>query len=346
MTNNLISFIKTNQERILIISGVLFCLLTILFIVLITSSTLQNLLGANNINSITPETYSLLMLLFFVILNIYCILFVLFVIYTTTSSNSVKLGNPDYWLFTSSLILTCLIVYDLFLSFILKIIVLYQNKTLNFSEIEVEFITKLVPIVKVLIPVLILIKLIVGLSAISLYLYNFVENGGTFYLKTVFISIISLLITIMMNKLFIVAFKMGSGALSENKLVYGLLCLLLLLIVYLIVLDIVNNRKELSGSYYIVAIALLLTFILALFIFFIYSIFFKKSSGGGGGHDGGGGDGGGGGHDGGGGYIPLDPNDPDYSNRDYSNRDSLSTITKSSFSDDKGDLTGFYVRQP
>lgn len=290
MTKSIVNFIKTNTENILIISGIFFVLSTILFIALITSSKLQDWLASDTIGMYSifnnnSQTYAVIMLLFFVILNIYCILFVLFVIYTTTSSNSVKLGNPDYWLFTISLILTCLIVYDLCLFFILQIIVKKQDITgpegYGNTLIEAACLEILVPLVKVLIPVLIIIKLIIGLSAICLYLHNYDKSGDTFEFKTFFISTTAIIITIAMNKLFRVAYKMDSGAISENKFVYGLLCLLVLLIVYLIVLDIKNNKTQLSSSYYKVAIALLIVFILALFIFFIYSIFFKKKAEGG-----------------------------------------------------------------
>ena len=266
MNNKFITFLEIHEENILIISSILFVLLTIIFTALITSLRLHTYILSKFMISV--NIYSVILLLFFFILNINFILFLLFVIYTTTSSNSSMVGNNDYWLFTSSLILTCLIVYNLTLLTIFKFI--GQNIYSHYSQEEFENMEG------VLIPVLILIKLIVGLSAISLYLYNYVENGGTFDFKTVFISIISLLIIIAMNKLFRVAFKMDSGTLSKNKFVYGLLGLLLLLIVYLIVLDIINNKKKLSSSYYIVAIALLLTFILALFIFFILS-FLKKN---------------------------------------------------------------------
>jgi uncharacterized membrane protein YgcG len=351
MTKSIVNFIKTNTENTLIISGIFFVLSTILFIALITSSTLQNWLAYNNTGgySITPQTYAVIMLLFFVILNIYCILFVLFVIYTTTSSNSVKLGNTDYWLFTSSLILTCLIVYDLCLFFILQIILKTQVSKGEDTVIELTIINTLVPVVQVLIPVLIISKLIIGLSAICLYLHNYDNSGDTFEFKTFFISTSAIIITIAMNKLFRVAYKMDSGAISENKFVYGLLCLLVLLIVYLIVLDIKNNKTQLSSSYYKVAIALLIVFILALFIFFIYSIFFKKKKrGDGGGGDGGGGDGGGDGGGGdGGGYKLLDPDHQDYSYRDSLNRSSIfSELADSNFGDDTGDLRGFFVRLP
>ena len=267
MNNKFITFLEIHEEIVSIISGPIFGLLTLIFIALITASWLQNKLAIN------PETYTRLMLLFFVILNIYCILFILFLIYVYNCFDITILGTTVFWLHTTNLILTCLIVYDLFLFLIIKIIVNIQDKYKSYTEIEVTILIKLVPIVKVLIQVLIFIKLIVGLSAIIWYLCNYVKNDDTFDFNSFFILTTALIIIIAMNKLFRVVYKDESGALSENKFVYGLLCLLLLLIVYLIVLDIVNknNKKQLSSSYYIVAIVLLIVFISSLLIFFILS---------------------------------------------------------------------------
>jgi hypothetical protein len=268
MNNKFITFLEIHEEIVSIISGPIFGLLTLIFIALITSSWLQNKLAIN------PETYTRLMLLFFVILNIYCILFILFLIYVYNCFDITILGTTVFWLHTTNLILTCLIVYDLFLFLIIKSILLYMPDSIHqFTTIETTILIKLVPIVKVLIQVLIFIKLIVGLSAIIWYLCNYVKNDDTFDFNSFFILTTALIIIIAMNKLFRVVYKDESGALSENKFVYGLLCLLLLLIVYLIVLDIVNknNKKQLSSSYYIVAIVLLIVFISSLFIFFILS---------------------------------------------------------------------------
>ena len=252
-----ITFLEIHKENILIISSILFVLLTLIFIFC----------------GYKIETTAIF-LCYFVFLNIYCVLFVLFVIYTTTPSTITKSANPVYWLYTTNLTLTCLIVYYLCLLFICTN---YWDK--NNSIALISSLNLLYPFMKEKLPVLIVINLIIGLCANILYLYNYDKSDDTFEFNFFFLSLATTFVNLCFYKLFInslTCFERGIKTDTDNNFVILLLFFSLAVFVYVIVLDIINNKIQLSSSYYIVAIALLLTFISALIIFSIYSYFIGR----------------------------------------------------------------------
>jgi hypothetical protein len=251
-----ITFLEIHKEQILIISSILFVLLTLIFIFC----------------GYKIETTAIF-LCYFVFLNIYCVLFVLFVIYTTTPSTITKSANPVYWLYTTNLTLTCLIVYYLCLLFICST---YWDRdgsiAINSSLILLYLFIKKIP-------VLIVINLIIGLCANILYLYNYDKSDDTFEFNFFFLSFATTIVNLCFYKLFIFSLtylEQGIKADTDNNFVILLLFFSLAVFVYVIVLDIINNKKQLSSKYYKVAIALLLTFISALIIFSIYSYFIGR----------------------------------------------------------------------
>jgi hypothetical protein len=271
------NFIKQDEIPILKGLGISFVLLTILLI----SNNLQNFLlniTSSRANTIPTTTYSEfinLMRLLLILLNIICILFVLLLIYSTTSSSMNSLGQADYWLFTVSLTSTCLIVYDLLLNMLLKI----EYKTGSvFSQVLNE---DLATILSKLIPILIVIKLVILLAGLGIYLHNFTSGDDAFDYKTFFISISAVIITLSMNKLFRITYKMEKGTISDNKFVIGILCILAVLIIYLIILDMKQKQHvAISKKNDFVVLGLFIACVSGIIIFSIISSpIFKKHGG-------------------------------------------------------------------
>uniref|UniRef100_A0A6C0DII4 Uncharacterized protein n=1 Tax=viral metagenome TaxID=1070528 RepID=A0A6C0DII4_9ZZZZ len=268
-------FIKCDENRILIGLGILFLLLT-LFLV---SNYLQNVLlnittsRANTIHTTTYAEFIKLMILLLILLNIICILFVLLLIYSITSSSMNSLGQADYWLFTVSLASTCLIVYDLLLNMKLK------NKYKTGSVFSPELNKVLATILSNLIPILIVIKLVILLAGLGIYLHNFISGDNAFDYKTFFISISAVIITLSMNKLFRITYKMEEGKISDNKFVIGILCILAALIIYLIVLDMKQKHHGTISEKinHFVVLGLFIACVSGIIIFSIFSSrIFKK----------------------------------------------------------------------